>query len=46
VFSRLATFLHANARRVLAVAVLAVAVAGTFGFGVAKKMSPYGADTS
>jgi uncharacterized membrane protein YdfJ with MMPL/SSD domain len=44
VFSRLATFLDANARRVLAVAVLAVAVAGAFGFGVAKHMSPYGAD--
>jgi uncharacterized membrane protein YdfJ with MMPL/SSD domain len=44
VFSRLATFLYANARRVLAVAVLAVAVAGAFGLGVAKKMSPYGAD--
>ena len=43
-FSRLATFLHANARRVLAVAVLATAVAGAFGFGVAKDMSPYGAD--
>src|SRR3954469_8845439 len=44
VFSRLATFLHANARRVLAVAVLATTVAGAFGFGVAKEMSPYGAD--
>src|SRR4051812_32968060 len=44
VFSRLATFLHANARRVLAVAVLATTVAGAFGFGVAEEMSPYGAD--
>src|SRR5919206_805048 len=44
VFSRLATFLDANARRVLAVAVLAAAVAGAFGFGVANDMSPYGAD--
>jgi uncharacterized membrane protein YdfJ with MMPL/SSD domain len=44
VFSRLAPFLHANARRVLAVAVLAAAVAGALGFGVAKEMSPYGAD--
>ena len=43
-FSRLATFLDANARRVLAVAVLAAAVAGAFGFGVANDMSPYGAD--
>src|SRR5919197_4638884 len=30
VFTRLATFLHANARRVHAVAVLAAAVAGAF----------------
>jgi uncharacterized membrane protein YdfJ with MMPL/SSD domain len=44
VLSRLATFLHANARRVLAVAVLAAAIAGALGFGVAKHMSPYGAD--
>jgi uncharacterized membrane protein YdfJ with MMPL/SSD domain len=40
----LATFIHANGRRVLLVAVLAAAVAGAFGFGVAKHMSPYGAD--
>jgi RND superfamily putative drug exporter len=39
-----ATFIDANARRVLLVAVLAVAIAGAFGFGVAKHMSPYGAD--
>src|ERR1041385_760308 len=42
--SRLATFLHANGRRVLAVAVVAAAIAGTFGASVAKHMSPYGAD--
>jgi uncharacterized membrane protein YdfJ with MMPL/SSD domain len=42
--SRLATFIHAKSRRVLLVAVLAAAVAGAFGFGVAKHMSPYGAD--
>jgi uncharacterized membrane protein YdfJ with MMPL/SSD domain len=40
----LATFIHANGRRVLLVAVLAAAIAGAFGFGVAKHMSPYGAD--
>jgi uncharacterized membrane protein YdfJ with MMPL/SSD domain len=44
VLSGLATFLHANARRVLAVAVLAAAIAGALGFGVAKHMSPYGAE--
>jgi uncharacterized membrane protein YdfJ with MMPL/SSD domain len=42
--SRLATFLHANARRVLFAAVIVAAVAGVFGTGVAKHMSPYGAD--
>jgi RND superfamily putative drug exporter len=40
----LATFIHANGRRVLLVAVLAAAIAGAFGFGVAKHMSPYAAD--
>jgi RND superfamily putative drug exporter len=44
VLSRLATFLHANGRRVLAGAVVAAAIAGMFGFGVTKHMSPYGAD--
>jgi uncharacterized membrane protein YdfJ with MMPL/SSD domain len=42
--TRLATFIHANGRRVLLVAVLGAAIAGAFGFGVAKHMSPYGAD--
>ena len=42
--ARLATFIEANGRRVLLVAVLAAAIAGAFGFGVAKHMSPYGAD--
>ena len=42
--ANLATFIHANGRRVLLVAVLAAAIAGAFGFGVAKHMSPYGAD--
>src|SRR2546430_1423584 len=41
--SRLANFLHANARRVLFAAVIVAAVAGVFGTGVAKHMSPYGA---
>src|SRR5436190_1689271 len=42
--TRLATFLHAHRRRVLLIAVLGAAIAGAFGFGVAKHMSPYGAD--
>src|SRR3954462_5681197 len=42
--TNLATFFDASGRRVLLVAVLAAAVAGAFGFGVAKHMSPYGAD--
>src|SRR5436190_5082146 len=42
--TNLATFIDANGRRVLLVAVLAVAIAGAFGLGVAKHMSPYGAD--
>jgi RND superfamily putative drug exporter len=41
---RLATFLHANGRRVLAVVVVAAALAGVFGASVAGHMSPYGAD--
>jgi uncharacterized membrane protein YdfJ with MMPL/SSD domain len=42
--TNLASFVHANGRRVLLVAVLAAAIAGAFGLGVAKHMSPYGAD--
>jgi RND superfamily putative drug exporter len=42
--ANLATFIHANGRRVLLVAVLVTAIAGAFGFGVAKHMSPYGAN--
>ncbi|HWG09759.1 MAG TPA: MMPL family transporter [Solirubrobacteraceae bacterium] len=42
--TNLATFIHANGRRVLLVAVLVTAIAGAFGLGVAKHMSPYGAD--
>ncbi|HEY7632050.1 MAG TPA: MMPL family transporter [Thermoleophilaceae bacterium] len=41
---RLATFLHANGRLVLAVAVVAAAISGAIGASVAKHMSPYGAD--
>ncbi len=41
---RLATFLHANGRRVLAVAVVAAAIAGAFGASVAHDLSPYGAN--
>jgi uncharacterized membrane protein YdfJ with MMPL/SSD domain len=41
--AKLATFLHANRRRVLLVAVVGAAVAGAFGFGVSKHLWPYGA---
>ena len=41
--TRLANFQHANARRVLFAVVIVAAVAGVFGLGVAKHMSPYGA---
>jgi len=41
--TNLATFLHGRARRVLLVAVIGAAIAGAFGVGVAKYMSPYGA---
>jgi RND superfamily putative drug exporter len=44
VLERLAEFLQANGRRVLLLALAGVIVAGVFGFGVAKRMSPYGAD--
>ena len=43
-FTSLAAFINANGRRVLLVAVLAAAIAGAFGLGVVKQMSPYGAD--
>jgi uncharacterized membrane protein YdfJ with MMPL/SSD domain len=43
-FVRLASFLHAHGRRVLLAAVLAAAVAGAFGLGVAKRLSPYSAN--
>jgi uncharacterized membrane protein YdfJ with MMPL/SSD domain len=41
-FEKLATFLHTHRRRVLFAAVIAVALAGVFGAGVAKHLSPYG----
>jgi RND superfamily putative drug exporter len=41
--TRLATFIDAHGRRVLLVAVSGAAIAGAFGFGVAKHLSPYGA---
>src|ERR687887_791407 len=41
---RLAAFQYANGRRVVFAAIVAAAIAGAFGFGVAKHMSPYGAD--
>ncbi|MBV9800192.1 MAG: MMPL family transporter [Solirubrobacterales bacterium] len=41
---RLATFLHANGRRVLAVAIVGAAIAGAFGLSVSKHLSPYGAN--
>jgi len=40
----LAYFLHSNRRRVLLAATILAVVAGVFGVGVAKHMSPYGAD--
>ncbi len=43
-FARLAMFLDAHRRSVLFAAVIAVAVAGAFGAGVAKRLSPYSAD--
>jgi uncharacterized membrane protein YdfJ with MMPL/SSD domain len=42
--ARLATFQYAHGRRLVTVAIAAAAVAGAFGLGVAKHMSPYGAD--
>src|SRR6266571_3103930 len=36
------SFIYRNRRRVLLVALLGIAVAGVFGLGVAKRLSPYG----
>ena len=41
-FEVFASFVHRNRRRVLLVALLGIAVAGVFGLGVAKRLSPYG----
>jgi uncharacterized membrane protein YdfJ with MMPL/SSD domain len=41
-FEKLASFVHRNRRRVLVVAVVGILVAGVFGLGVAKRLSPYG----
>jgi RND superfamily putative drug exporter len=43
-FEKLGTFLHSNRRRVLFAAVVVVAVAGAFGLGVVKRLSPYSAE--
>ncbi len=42
-FGGFASFVHRNRGRVLIVALVGVAVAGLFGLGVAKRLSPYGA---
>ena len=41
-FEGFASFVYRYRRRVLLVALLAIAVAGVFGLGVAKRLSPYG----
>ena len=41
-FDVFASFVYRNRRRVLLVALLGIAVAGVFGLGVAKRLSPYG----
>ena len=43
-FVSVARFLHANGRRVLVAAIIGAAVAGAFGAGVSKHLSPYGAN--
>lgn len=43
-FGKLATFAQANGRRMLFVAVIGAVIAAVFGSGVAKRMSPYGAE--
>ena len=42
--TRLADFLHAHGRRVLIITVIGAAICGVFGAGVAKHLSPYGAN--
>ena len=41
-FERLASLVYRRRRRVLLVALVGVAIAGVFGAGVTKRMSPYG----
>ncbi len=41
-FEKLASFVYRNSGRVLLVALVGVGVAGMFGLGVAKRLSPYG----
>ncbi len=41
-FEKLASFVYRNSGRVLLVALVGVGVAGVFGLGVAKRLSPYG----
>jgi RND superfamily putative drug exporter len=43
-FEKLATFVYANGRRVLMLAVVGAVVAAVFGAGVSKHLSPYGVD--
>ena len=43
-FEKLATFVYANGRRVLILAVVGAVVAAVFGAGVSKYLSPYGVD--
>src|SRR5436305_10579250 len=43
-FEELATFAYSNRRRVLFVAVIGAAIAGVFGAGVSRHLSPYGVD--
>jgi RND superfamily putative drug exporter len=43
-FETLASFVHTKRRWVLFAAVLAVAISGAFGLGVAKRLSPYSAE--
>jgi uncharacterized membrane protein YdfJ with MMPL/SSD domain len=41
-FEKFASFVYGSRRRVLVVAVVGILVAGVFGLGVAKRLSPYG----
>jgi uncharacterized membrane protein YdfJ with MMPL/SSD domain len=41
-FERFASFVHRNRGRVLLVTLVGIGVAGVFGLGVAKRLSPYG----